>query len=179
MYFIPKAGSDLHRNLMALLAEANEAQQAAFRWTKSQGFTQHYAPYRTIGGGVLAVIAPENPDKKHWKAAGWLGAGAWQVRDKSPLKKELDLLPRVSTQQLNDLIQYEEFSRPNPARFGSFVTTYSPGFKVVGGTVVFHYPEEYDLALHPDLEEITHTAFKQMCKAANSLADLCTDMEPA
>lgn len=173
MYFIPKAGSDLQRELLALLAEANDAQKAAQAWIKAQGFRQYYAPYHTIGGGVLAVIAPNNPDRRYWHEAAFT-SGAWIPNAKNPLKKDIDLLPRVGTDRLNELIQFESFDQPNTvgSRKGSFITTYSPGFKKVGDTMVLKYPEEYDLALHPDLQEITRSYFMQMCKAADSLADV-------
>lgn len=151
MYFITKRDSKTGEKFAVIETKRSECFKAQIELADKYGFSKwRYAPM-CISGGISSAIFKENPDTKIWKKDK---SGEWMprlnIKEGKEIKKEFDLLPKITWEELNACIGFDEdwkcigFALNNDEYFG------------------FTIDDDWIIKIPKDCKEVTSTRYKQL-----------------
>lgn len=150
MYYITNIESETGQKLNKVLDEINRCRIASIKFLSQMRGSRRFLedPY-SAAGGIVAVEFPTNPDAKKWrhfrKRRGFYAPNK-KYKGGKELQAQIDDLPKVSNQKINEAIGYDSmWNRPGLAKNGFHI-----------GIEVNH---EWEVQMPSDCKEVTQTEY--------------------
>jgi len=162
MFYAVKSYSETHERLAALLSKKKDCEIKAEALAVSFGGNGFSKAIMSLGGGIGIVRMPEK--RKHWVKTSHPSCYAPGKLAKED-KKLINELPTVSFDELNEILGYTEFTKPNPNGSGHLVR-WVPVFYWYKSVFVFTVDAKDPYRpSNPDIKEITRSEYEAIVNA--------------
>jgi hypothetical protein len=162
MFYSVNPHSETHKRLAALLSKKIDYDLRAQAVAISFGGTAFSKAMMCLAGGIGIVRMPEK--RKNWVKTSHAGCYAPGKLAKDD-RKLIEELPTVSFDELNEILGYTEFTKPNPNGSGQLVR-WVPVIYWYKSVFLFTVDaEDTYRPSNPDIQEITRSEYEAIVNA--------------
>ena len=158
MYYRVNPDTKTYQEFENFYKKVEEYNKIAIDFRNSLGFTKHLIPRDNVGGGILAVYSPTQPEGYKKFVSRTLTSGWWQPKaNNKEMLEKFNSLPTVTRDELNEIIGFKK-------QFLSFVFVY--GYAVTKSEIedcyIIGINEKADFSPSKDLVEILASEYKRL-----------------
>lgn len=164
MFYKVLPDTDTHAKMQTVQVKMSTAWQEAKALVEEFGGTGFAddSGFGVIRGGIGYVRMAEK--RKGWNKTEQENVYYPGERAKED-KKKISKLPKVTCDEMNTILGYEEWEKPNPNDHGS-ILTFCPSVQWKNGEVVFRVDDDDPYRPNnPDIQEITRSEYEAIVNA--------------